>query len=204
MIFIKFTTLFLVFVMSITSLVPTTAFATEVYDTNLISNEDIISVDPVQHSTSSDRPADAKVIEVIDILVDENGIVQEVTPTPSVSPYSYYSPAAITLSASGNWYYGQYRTFDGNYVGWEVTAKYADNSTSSVNGLYIGLTSYTAAGDLNRKLYAIPLDGKTYKPEDWRKKLGTSDDFRFMYYNATYDTSSPASIWIKVTVYSWD
>ena len=194
----KFKILLATMILFISSIFQTATYAVDSTEPN---DFEIIPVEEVEN-TYPERPADAEVVEIFDILIDEDGNM-EVLQTPSVSPLSYYSPSAITLSASGKWYYGKYRSFDGNYLGWEVTAKYANGSTSSTKGLYIGLSSQTPAGDLNRQLYAIPLDGKTHKPEDWRKKLGTSDYFRFMYYNATYGTAKAGTIWIKVTMYSW-
>lgn len=191
----KFTVLLATLILFISSVFPTATYAAE------SSDFEIVPVESVE-GTYPERPADAKVIEIIDILIDEDGNM-EVSQTSPIAPCSYYDPSAITLSASGKWYYGSYRKFDGKYLGWEVTAKYASGSTSSTNGLYIGLSSETPAGDLNRKLYAIPLDGKTHKPEDWREKLGTSNNYRFMYYNNTYGTSKAGKIWIKVKMYSW-
>lgn len=191
----KFKVLLATMVLFISSIFPTAAYADKTPELEIIPVETV-------EDTYPERPADAKVVDVIDILVDEDGNVKMAQP-PIFSTCSYYDPAAIKLSASGDWYFGQYRTFDGKYLGWEVTAKYVNGSTSSTNGLYICLSSEVPAGDLNRQIYSIPLDGKTYKPEDWRQKLGTSDRFRFKYYNATYGTSKAGTIWIKVKVYSW-
>lgn len=192
----KFTVLLTTMILFISSVFPIATYAAETPELEIIPVETV-------ENTYPERPADAKVVEIIDILVDEDGNM-EVSQTPSISPYSYYDPAAITLSASGDWYFGKYRSFDGNYLGWEVTAKYANGSTSSTEGLYICLSSEVPAGDVNRKIYSIPLDGKTHKPEDWRKKFGSSDNFRFKYYNATHGTSKAGTIWIKVKVYSWN
>lgn len=147
------------------------------------------------------RPADAKVIDIIELEIDKDGNISE---TPIIMPMSYYSPSAITLSPSGNWYRGSWRTFDGNYIGYDMSATYANGSTSSYNGLFIFLESATTYGDFNRTNWAVKLDGVNMKGDDWRKIQGGSRDYRFAYYNNTYNTSYSGSITVKVTVYSWN
>jgi len=180
----------------LTSLCPLSVSAETVGDMDL----DFVEADSLERNLP-ERPADAEVIEIIELEIDEDG---NITETPPFMSRSYYSPAAITLSPSGSWYRGSWRTFDGNYIGYDVTATYSNGATSSYHGLYIFLESWTPYGDNNRNNWAVRLDGRNVKGDDWRKIQGGSRDYRFAYYNSTYGTSYSGNISVKVTVYSWN
>lgn len=152
-----------------------------------------------------ERPADAKLVEVIELEIDENGNIANYTSTndSGISPYSHTGPMSITLSPSGNWVSGKWREFDGQYIGYDVSATYSDGRKSDIRGLIVYMEAYTSIGNNPLHNYMIPLNGVTYKCDDWRRILG-APSYRFMYKNTTYDLSGyEGSITVKIQAYSW-